>query len=107
MVGFQDWRRSPQTRETRVMTGSKGSAAVSGTISDDDCREGIVAVENALLQAILVHGTSCLSQVSMRTGYGISLLRKAAKNLVKKNLIRSVRHKGRRTSDFDSYEIVS
>lgn len=60
--------------------------------------------EQALLEAILMHGNQSLNQASMNTGFGITTLRNARDQLLAKQLIRVMRDSGHRDELFVSYE---
>jgi len=66
--------------------------------------DNLVEAERALYTVILLRGKQCLSQASMRTGFGIAELERARDSLVRKGLIRPVPGQEDREPDYYSYE---
>ena len=65
----------------------------------------VLAVQKAFYGIILERGNQCLSQASMRTGFGVKALEKAKNILIKKGLIRQVKSQGKRDKLYHSYEV--
>lgn len=62
-------------------------------------------VDRALLDAIIRRGCQCLSQASLRTGFGIVALAEAKNRLIERQLIRTVAGSENRDAVQVSYEV--
>lgn len=65
----------------------------------------LVAVENAVIRAILVHGSLCISNANLRTGYRKSWVRMAIASLQDKRRIEVVPGSEERDRDYRSFQI--